>query len=157
MRPGIVAMAMAVGLVLVGLAGEARAEGAVACTVLEIEASTADAPAMDGELKPLEKKLKKPPFSSWNTFKRLGAHAVTLEPMKAGSLTLVHGKAGLLLRDVTARDKKKPRVQLGITLDDAEGKRVLDSKVNVDAGDFLVVGRSLRGGKGQLVALTCKP
>jgi hypothetical protein len=77
--------------------------------------------------------------------------------MKASSLTLVHGKAGLLLREVTARDKKKPRVQLGITLDDADGKRVLDSKVNVDAGDYLVVGRSLRGGKGQLVALTCKP
>jgi hypothetical protein len=155
MRPGIVAIAMAIALV--GLAAEARADGPVACTVLEIEASTAEPPAMDGELKVLEKKLKKPPFSSWNNFKRLGAHAVTLEPMKAGSLTLVHGKAGLLLREVTARDKKKPRVQLGITLDDADGKRVLDSKVNVDAGDYLVVGRSLRGGKGQLVALTCKP
>lgn len=155
MRLGIFTIAIA----LVGLAAtEARADGPVACTVLEIEASTGDAPSIDAELAPLQKKLKKPPFSSWNAFKRLGAHAITLEPMKQGSLTLVHGKAGLLLREVTAAaGKKKVRVALGITLDDADGKRVLDSKVAVDAGDYLVVGRSLRSGKGQLVALTCKP
>lgn len=154
----LASLASAAALALTLLLGTAVAEAdPVACSVLEIEASTSAAPAVDPELRPLEKKLKKPPFSSWNTFKRLGSHAVSLEPMKATTLTLVHGKAGLLLREVTARDKKKARVALGITLDDADGKRVLDSKVAVDAGDFLVVGRSLRGGNGQLVALTCKP
>jgi hypothetical protein len=44
---------------------------------------------------------------------------------------------------------QKPRVTLGITLDDAEGKRVFDSKVAVDGGDYLVVARSMRGGKGR--------
>jgi hypothetical protein len=112
---------------------------------------------MDAELKVLEKKLKKPPFSSWNTFKRLGAHSVNLEVMKVNTLTLVNGKAGLLLREVNVRATKKPRVSLGITLDDAEGRRVFESKVAVDAGDYLVVARSLRGGKGQLVAVSCKP
>ena len=29
-------------------------------------------------------------------------------------------------------------------------------KVSVDAGDYLVVGRSLPAGKGQLVALNCR-
>ncbi len=151
--------ALIAGAVLLGFFDptDARADAPVACTVLEIEASTSDAPAVDPALRPLEKKLKKPPFSSWNTFKRLGAHTVTLELMKGSTLTLVHGKAGLILREVTARGPKKARVALGITLDDSDGKRVLDSKVAVDAGDFLVVGRSLRGGTGQLVALSCKP
>jgi hypothetical protein len=146
-------------LVLAVLAGArtAHAQSPVSCTVVEIEASTSDAPAIGAELKPLEKKLKKPPFSSWNTFKQLGAHAVTLEPMKAGNLTLTHGKAQLLLREVTAKGPKKTRISLGISLDDADGKRVLDSKVAVDAGDYLVVGRSLKGNKGHLLAMNCKP
>jgi hypothetical protein len=135
----------------------AQADTPVACTVVEIEASTGDAPAMDAELKPLEKKLKKPPFSSWNTFKQLGSHAVTLEVMKASNLTLTHGKAQLLLREVTAKGAKKTRISLGISLDDADGKRVLDSKVAVDAGDYLVVGRSLKGNRGHLLAMNCKP
>jgi hypothetical protein len=135
----------------------AHADTPIACTVVEIEASSGDAPAMDAELKPLEKKLKKPPFSSWNTFKQLGSHAVTLELMKANNLTLTHGKAQLLLREVTAKGAKKARIALGISLDDADGKRVLDSKVAVDAGDYLVVGRSLKGNRGQLVAMNCKP
>lgn len=151
------ACALAILTALALTAGTARAETPVACSVLEIEASTGDAPSVDGELKVLEKKLKKPPFSSWNRFKRLGAHAVNLELMKSSTLTLVNGKAGLLLREVNVRGGKKTRVSLGITLDDGDGKRVIDSKIAVDAGDYLVVARSLRGGKGQLVAVSCKP
>lgn len=135
----------------------AYADNPVACTVVEIEASTTDAPAIGPELRPLEKKLKKPPFSSWNTFKQLGSHAVTLEPMKASTLTLVHGKAQLLLREVTAKGQKKARISLGINVDDADGKRVVDTKVNVDAGDYLVVGRSLKNNRGHLIAMNCKP
>ena len=134
----------------------AHAAPAVTCTVLEIEASTGDAAAMDGALKPLEKKLRKPPFSSWNSFKQLGSQAVALETMKPSAFGLVHGKATLLLRDSTAGSTKKPRLSLGIALDDQAGKRVLDSKVNFDAGDFIVVGRSLPGNKGHLVALSCR-
>jgi hypothetical protein len=134
----------------------AHADAPVACTVVEIEASTSDAPAIGAELRPLEKKLKKPPFSSWNTFKQLGAHAVSLEPMKSNTLTLTHGKAQLLLREVTVKNPKKTRIALGISLDDGDGKRVLDSKVAVDAGDYLVVGRSLKGNRGHLLAVNCR-
>ena len=156
MRLAIVTI-IAAGLAVLASAGEARADGPVSCSILEIEASTGDAPAMDPELKVLEKKLKKPPFSSWNTFKHLGGHDVTLEPMKSSSLTLVHGKASLLLREVTARAPKKTRISLGVTLEDADGKRVFDSKLQVDAGDYLVVARSMKGNKAQLVAMSCKP
>jgi hypothetical protein len=139
---------------LVAFAAPARAD--VACSVWEIEASSAEAPSVDPELKPLERKLKKPPFSSWNVFKRLGNHNVSLAAQQVGEVSLVHGKAALLLREVSQRPGKKPRVSLGITLDDAGGKRVIDTKFNVDSGDFFVVGRSLPENKGQLVALTCK-
>jgi hypothetical protein len=154
-RPASLAGAIAV-LLSIAAAPAASADGNVTCTVIEIEASTADAPSMDGALAPLEKKLRKPPFSSWNSFKQLGSQALTLEPMKPGTTGLVHGKATLLLRELTTDGGKKPRVSLGVTLDDAAGKRVLDSKVAVDAGDYLVVGRSLPAGKGQLVALNCR-
>ena len=152
---GVLAGAVALGLSITG-APEARADGAVSCTVLEIEASTTDAPAVDGGLKPLERKLRKPPFSSWNTFKQLGSSSLSLEAMKPGSLGLIHGHATLLLRDSAAAGGKKARLSLGITLDDGDGKRVLDSKVNFDAGDYIVVGRSLPANKGHLVAVSCR-
>jgi hypothetical protein len=143
-------------VVLGAFAPDAYADATVSCTVVEIEATTSDAPSVSPELRPLEKKLKKPPFSSWNTFKQLGSHAVTLETMKSNTLTLTHGKAGLLLREVTAGGQKKTRISLAITVDDADGKRKLDTKVAVDAGDYLVVGRSLKGNRGHLLAMNCK-
>ena len=152
---GVIVGAVALGLSFSG-APEARADGAVSCAVLEIEASTSAAPAIDGGLKALERKLRKPPFSSWNTFKQLGSSSLSLEAMKPGSLGLVHGHATLLLRDSAAAGGKKARLSLGIALDDQDGKRVLDSKVNVDAGDYIVVGRSLPANKGHLVAVSCK-
>lgn len=156
MRVAICAFLIGLVAFVAGI-GDARANVPVNCKVIEIEATSSDAPVVDGDLKSLEKKLKKPPFSSWNTFKSLGGHQITLEPMKAGTLTLVHGKAGLLLREVTARAPKKTRIALGVTLDDGDGKRVLDSKLQVDAGDYHFVARSMKGNKAQLIAISCKP
>ena len=127
----------------------------VNCSIIEVEASTADAPSVDPALKPLERKLRKPPFSSWNTFKQLGSQSISLDTMKSGDVSLVHGKASLLLRDVSG-EGKRARLSLQISLDDGAGKRVLDSKVNVDAREYFVVGRSLPENRGHLVALTCK-
>lgn len=148
--------AIALAATVAGTATAAHA-GPVACTVLEVEASSADAPSVDAELKAIERKLKKPPFASWNVFKRLGASNLSLEPQQVGEATLVHGKAGLLLREVSARAGKKPRVSLGITLDDAGGKRVIDTKIQVDGGDYFVLARPLPANKGHIVALTCRP
>ena len=153
MRATIIALACA--LASTAALGTARAD--VACSIWEIEASSAAAPSVDPELKPLQRKLKKPPFSSWNVFRRVGAHDLTLAPQQVGNANLVHGKAGLMFRDVTARDGKKPRLALGVTLDDAAGKRVVDTKISVDAGDYFLVGQSLSPEKSQLVAFTCRP
>ncbi|MEZ4399471.1 MAG: hypothetical protein R3B06_05610 [Kofleriaceae bacterium] len=148
--------AVALAVLGLGVAAAPAAHADVSCTVVEVEASSADTPSMDPALRPLEKKLKKPPFTSWNVFKRLGASTVSLAPQGVASASLVHGKFGLLLRDVTERPGKRARLSLGITLEDAGGKRVVDTKVNVDAGDYFVAGRPLPDNKGHLVALTCK-
>lgn len=149
-------LAGALAFTATAVAAPAAHADSVTCSIIEIEASTGEPPAIDGALKPLEKKLRKPPFSSWNNFKQLGSQSVSLEAMKPGTVGLVHGQATLLLRELSTGGGKKARLSLGITLDDQDRKRVLDSKVNVDAGEYFVAGRSLPGNKGHLVALTCK-
>ena len=128
----------------------------VTCDVIEIHASTAAAPKIPDELKPLSKKLKKPPFSAWNNFKVLSRASKDIENLKSVQLKLSMGQASLLVRDLK-QGAKKLRVALTVTVDDQNGKRVLDTKVNADAGDYLVVGRSLGESEGHLLALTCRP
>ena len=57
---------------------------------------------------------------------------------------------------MTERAGRKSRLGLGITIDDTAGKRVVDIKVGVDVGDYVIPARPLPGDKGQLVAVTCK-
>ncbi len=147
---------VAAALALGALAAVPTARADVTCSITEIEASSGAAPSIDPELKALEKKFKRPPLSSWNVFKKLGRSSLTLAPQQAGAATLVHGKFGLLLRDVTERAGRKSRLGLGITIDDTAGKRVVDIKVGVDVGDYVIPARPLPGDKGQLVAVTCK-
>jgi hypothetical protein len=110
--------AAAIGLV--AFAAPARAE--IACTVLEIEAATAATPSIDPKLRPLERKLKKPPFTSWNSFQQLGTTQLGLDLQKSASAALVHGKINLHVRDVIERPGKRARLQLGIALDDGNGQ-----------------------------------
>ena len=67
------AAAMVLALAQPVLAGDSD------CSYIEIAATKADKPAMDAELKPLEKKFKKAPFSAWNAFKKLVADASASE------------------------------------------------------------------------------
>ena len=134
----------------------ARADTPISCTVLEIAASTTKEGGLAPELKPLEKKLRKPPLSSWNTFKLLGRQSADLEPMKAATLKLAQGQAQVMVRDVDKAEGKKPRVGLSLQMDDPSGKRVLDTKLSVDAGDYVVIGRTLANNDGHLLAMSCK-
>ena len=135
---------------VLGSAAPALADDKAECDYLEISASSGKAPAMDGELKPLEKKLKKPPFSSWNVFHTLASGHVTLQKLKAESPAIKQGKAQLLLRDRT--DK---RLELTVTIDAADGKRVLDNKQSANAGEWLLFGQNV-GDNGHILALTCR-
>jgi hypothetical protein len=122
------------------------------CSFIEISATKADKPSMDGDLKPLERKFKKAPFSAWNVFKKLSSGAVSLTKNKPESLTLKQGKASVMLRD-----RSEKRVEVTVTMDDAAGKRVLEAKPAFKAGDWLMLGGpGASNDDGHILALTCK-
>lgn len=135
--------------------GKAPADTAT-CGVFEIEAKN-DKPGIDKQLKPLEKKLKKPPFSSWKTFRLLKKHNKKLAKMKAQSIDLhTGGKMSLLYRDKTGGQEKKVRLRLTVQMDDSDGKRKLNSTLKIDSGDYsLIGGEELDSGGTYIVAITC--
>ena len=135
---------------VVGSAAPALADEKAECDYLEISASTGKAPSIDSGLKPLEKKLKKPPFSSWNVFHTLSSGHLTLQKLKSDTPKLKQGSASLLLRERTEK-----RLELTITIDGADGKRVLDNKQSANIGEWLLFGQNV-GDNGHIVALTCK-
>ena len=157
-----VALACALtGALAVG-AGSAHAQQAPAaattakCQIFEIKASN-QGDGVDPLLKPLAHKLKKPPFSSWKAFKLLKKHDKTVEKMKALNLDLVTGsRLALLFRGATSGQPNKTRLRLTFTLDDKNGKRKLDGTINLDSGDYsLIGGDSIEGGGTYIVAVSC--
>ena len=78
----------------------------------------------------------------------------TLPRLKPETFKLKFGSATVLLRELSGANHA--RVALTVTMEDADSKRVLDPKVIVDAGDYLVVGRSLPNNDGHLLAMTCR-
>jgi len=131
--------------------GVAFADDKAECDFIEIAASTAKAKPLADELKPLEKKLHQPPLSSYSVFDLESKGHVDLAKLKPDALKIARGHATVLLRD--RHDK---RLELTMTLDDAKGKRVLESKQSVNAGDWNLWVHSDGPSSGHIVALTCK-
>ena len=131
----------------------------VDCAIYEMAASDGT-PAVDPALKPLSKKLKRPPFSSWKTFKLLKKHDQQALRMKALNLKLATGsKLSLLYRDQNAAQGKKVRLRVTFTLDDKNDKRKLNSTLNLDSGDFSLIGNEsdkLADGATYIVAVSCR-
>lgn len=128
----------------------AQADDKADCRYLEIAASTDRSAAIDPELQPLEKKLKKPPFASWNTFHKLSGGPLTLVKHKPDALKLARGAASLVLRD-----RNDKRIELTIAIDGADGTRVLDTKQAMAVGDWSVWVHNVKD-DGHILALTCK-
>ncbi|MBT8493053.1 MAG: hypothetical protein KJO07_08340 [Deltaproteobacteria bacterium] len=128
------------------------------CQLYEIKATKDPKGGVDPALKPLAKKLSKPPFDSWKSFKLLARHKKTVERMKALELKLKPGgKLTLLYRDLISAPGKKPRLRLSLTLDSKSGKRVADLTIKLDSGDYnLIGGGTLPGGAAYILATTCK-
>ncbi|HTL31808.1 MAG TPA: hypothetical protein VL326_01720 [Kofleriaceae bacterium] len=140
------AAAMVTALAHPAFAGDAE------CNYMEIVATKSDKPALDPELKPLEKKFKKAPFSAWNNFKKLSSGAVSLTKNKPETQKLKQGSSSLMLRD-----RNEKRVELTVTMDDAAGKRVVEAKPAFKTGDWLMLGGpSGANDDGHILALTCK-
>ena len=128
----------------------AHAQDHADCRYLELAASSGSSSSIDSELAPLEKKLKKPPFSSWNTFKKLSGGPVTLAKQRPEALKLAKGAASVVLRD-----RNDKRIDLTITIDSADGTRVLDTKQSMAVGDWSVWVHNVKD-VGHILALTCK-
>jgi hypothetical protein len=131
----------------------------VDCAIYEMAASDDGKPDVDPALRPLQRKLKKPPFSSWTSFKLLKKHDLQAIKMKALVLPLFTGsKLSLLYRDQSADPGKKVRLRVTFTLDDKNGKRKLNSTLNLDSGDFSLIGgdSKLQDGATYIVAVSCR-
>ncbi len=125
------------------------------CQFLEVRATSGKSAKMDPALAPLANKLTRGPFKSKNTFELLARHASSLSLLKAVPVDLAVGTMSVLFRQHSKPEGKKDRITLQLTMDDEEGKRVLDTKVNVDAGDWILVGRSLNADADHIVGVTC--
>lgn len=155
---GLGALMCAAAAVVLSLAimprahAQAQADQA-ACTFFEIKASNAE-PGIDSQLKTLARKLSKPPFSSWKTFKLVKRHDKKLERMKAEDIRLADGSKLQALYHQRSGGTKA-RFSLSVTLDDKNGRRALDTKISVDAGDYFLIAMSTGSESSDILALTC--
>jgi len=127
---------------------------AVTCDFIEIGATKGKAPSIDPKLAPIEKRLKKAPFSTqWNEFKQLSQASRKLEKKKTEAIALKQGSATATLVEIV--DKSK--VRLTVTIDNAKGKQAVNQTSLLDAGDWVIHTVVLPpNDDGHLVALTCK-
>jgi hypothetical protein len=141
-------------IVLTGAIAQPAFAGDAECTYVEIAATNAPkdaAGSIDPALKPLEKKLKKPPFTAWNTFKQLQSGTASLTKNKSEAIKLKEGASSLMLRD-----RSEKRVELTVTMDGSDGKRVLEAKPAFKAGDWLLLVGTNAKDDGHILGLTCK-
>ena len=123
----------------------------VSCDIVEISATTGKDPAIDPEIKKLQKKLAAQPWS-FNQYKMLSKTEKTLEKGKQESLGLKEGSATAKL--VETVDKSKLRLMVS---EDHGGKKVVDVTQTISAADWLIVGHPVTSNKdGHLVAISCK-
>lgn len=141
----------AIVVAALGLHASAALAGDAECSYVEIAATNAKDGTVDPDLKPLEKKLKKPPFTAWNSFKKLSSGDASLSKNKVETLKLKAGSATIMLRDRSAK-----RVELTVTMDNVDGKRILETKPAIKAGDWLLVVGTNAKDDGHMVGLTCK-
>jgi len=147
-----VAIMIVAAAVLAGTARTARADVTADCEFLEIAAKAGDKPAIDPALAPIEKKLKKPPFSTWNQFKLLSHSQKSLPKKKPEPISLKVGSAIATLVEIV--DKSK--VRLTVTMDDEKGKQVANNTTTVEGGDYVIFVHELANNDGHLLSLTCK-
>lgn len=135
------------------------AQLAVTCDFIEIGATKSKAgpppaaPSIDPRLGPVEKKLKKAPFSTqWAEFKQLSQANRKLEKKKTEAIALKQGSATATLVEIV--DKSKARIT--VTIDNAKGKQAVNTTTLLDAGDYVIHAVVLPNEDGHLLAVTCR-
>ena len=126
----------------------------VTCDFIEISATKGKTPSIDPKLGPVEKKLKKAPFSAqWNDFKQLTQATRKLEKKKTEAIALKQGAMTATLVEIV--DKSKARIT--VTIDNAKGKQAVNQTTLLDAGDYVIHAVVLPpNDDGHLLAVTCK-
>ncbi len=143
-----------------GLLGLALAAGTasadevkVSCDFIEVSATAGTAASIDPALKPIERKLKKAPFSKqWKVFKLLSQTQKTLVRKKSETIALKRGSATAMLIETVDASK----VRLTVTIADANGKQAINQTSTLAAGDYIIHTEVLPNDDGHLVAVTCK-
>ncbi len=142
---------------------EAKAQPAAAraeLTVFQIRAHNDKTKPSDPELTQgqLGKKLGKGPFKAWSRFNMLAPKQIKqLQQLKAMTAQLTTGTLSVLYRSRSQAQGKKDRLRLSLTMDDKQGKRALDTTIELDAGDyFLVGGQTLGDGGTFILAITIR-
>jgi hypothetical protein len=154
------AMSSALGSVSISATADERAPAQapsgpvhVSCDFIEIAASKGKDAAVDPALGPVEKKLKKPPFSTqWSEFKQLSATSKKLDKKKPESFGLKHGSVTATLLETV--DKSGAR--LNVTIESPKGKKAVDNTSVVSAADYVIYTIVQPSGDGHLVAVTCR-
>ena len=132
----------------------AHAEATANCSFLEIEASN-EGKGVDKKLSKLEKKLQRPPFSSWQKFSLLKQHDRKLELTKTDTVPIgTSSKLRVEYKKYTAA--KKERFTLHVTLQRKSGKKAVDTEFTVQSGEYLVLSLAPQRDKSYLLAVTCK-
>lgn len=153
----VLGIAAAVLMTSSDVLAQEKAVKPAALTVYEIRASNEEG-ASDPELAKgtLAKKLQKGPFRSWSRFQLMGKHTQKAQQLKAETVKLKPGgMLSVLYRARMKSDGKKDRLRMSVTMDKPDGKRHLDTTVEVDAGDyFLVGGWSLKDGATYILAIS---
>ena len=157
-RPSRLFLGAALGVVLFLFsalgAGTANAQSTADCSFLEIKAST-EGKGVDKKLSKLEKKLQKPPFSSWTKFSLLKEHDIRLALTKIETVPIgASSKLRVEYKQYTAA--KKERFKLHVTLELKSGKKAVDTEFTVQSGEYLVLSLSPQEDKSYLLAVTCK-
>lgn len=126
------------------------------CDVLEIEASSQEG-GIDKALAKIGNKLKRPPFSSWKSFKLIKKHNPVLTVMHAKKVTLDKGgNLTMLYRDRVDTKGKKTRLRLSFTVDSKDGTRLSDVTIKLDSGSYYMSGgRPLKDGGTYILAASC--
>jgi hypothetical protein len=126
----------------------------VTCDFIEISATKGKTASIDPKLAPIEKKLKKAPFSTqWTEFKQLSETSRKLEKKKTEVIPLKQGSATATLVEIV--DKSKARIT--VTIDNAKGRQAVNTTTLLDAGDYVIHAVVLPpNDDGHLVAVTCK-
>jgi hypothetical protein len=129
-------------------------------SVFQIRAHNDTSKPSDAELTQgeLGKKLGKGPFKAWKRFNMAAPKQVTqLQQLKAFTADLVTGKLSVLYRSRTQSQGKRDRLKVSLTMDDKQGKRSLDTTLELDAGDwFLVGGHPLDDGATFILAISVR-